>query len=428
MKDNKFDTITIGGGAAGMMAAISAKRSNPDQTVALVDRTFALGRKILVCGAGRCNITNVNLADSPTQRYYGADSRFIKAVFDQFGYQDIVNFFNELGVELYEEKKTNIGKVFPVTNQAQSIRDMLEDEIMRLGVKIILDTDVQSIKRSDGGFTLYTSSSSTDKSNEIQELTTKRLILSAGGKTYPALGSNGSGYTLAETLGHKIVTPVPSALPLVAKNKLSHLLQGNKVESEVTAMIDGKSVRTSTDEVMFTKYGLSGPAILNISREISIHINREQKNKAEVVLNFLPGKTHQEVGELLEIRWAKRPKQTVLKSLYGLFSTKVAQAIAQVTGIDAKKTSEQLNDGEINQLIDNLTKYRIKIEATRGWNEAEFTAGGVDTSEIDPKTLESKLVPNLYLCGEILNVDGDVGGYNLSWAWASGSVAGKLTH
>lgn len=422
-----YDLIIIGGGAAGMMAAISAKREHPDYSVAILDRTFALGRKILVCGAGRCNITNKNLEKEIGKRFYGAGKYFVKSVFDQFGYQDIVRFFNDLGIELYLERKTDIGKLFPTTNQASTVADLMLDEIGRLGVDVYLNTEVQSVAKNGEDFEIVGQSvAESEQAAHERKFQCKYLILSAGGRTYPALGSNGSGYALAESFGHKIVTPVPSALPLEAESPLCKELPGVRLDAEVTSYISKQAVKTRTDEVMITAYGFSGPAILNISREISIHINREHQNSAEVLFNFLPGYSKEYADKLLEERWSKRPTQSVEKSLYGLLPNKVPAVLLKLAHIAPAKTVEKVSKEERQRLVALLTSYRVAITATRSWHEAEFTAGGVETTELDPHTLESKLCPGLFMCGEILNVDGDVGGFNLSWSWASGQVAGKL--
>jgi hypothetical protein len=215
-------------------------------------------------------------------------------------------------------------------------------------------------------------------------------------------------------------------LPLEGKNPLSQDLQGVKMEMEVTSIIDGQEIKTSTDDVIFTQYGLSGAAILNISREISIHFNRENKDNAQVKLNFFPGKNKTEVVSFLKSRWQKRPDQTLEKSLFGIFPNKIPPILLKLLGFNPEAIVSELDDEQIDNLGENLTAYRIRIAGTRGWNEAEFTAGGIDISEVKIGTLESKQVPQLYFCGEILDVDGDIGGFNLSWAWSSGFVAGKL--
>lgn len=422
-----YDLIIIGGGAAGMMAAISARRNHPDFRIAILDRTFALGRKILVCGAGRCNITNINLHESIGSHYYGAQDEFIKSVFDQFGFDEIVAFFNDLGVELYVERKTDIGKMFPVTNQAHTITEMLFDEIERAKIDVYLNTEVTKIDPKPDDFSITAwEIERTGKRIKQLDFHTEKLILSAGGKTYPALGSNGSGYNLAEALGHKLVEPVPSALPLEAKNPLSQLLQGQRQETEVTSIIEGKQIKQRTDDLMFTKYGLSGPVILNVSREVSIYLNRAQGNSVQLRLNFLPGKDFQTVVNLLQDRWDKRPNQSLEKSLYGLFPNKFAGAIIEVSDLPKDKQVKEISDSEKQRLAENITEYTVEVEGTRGWNEAEFTAGGINTADVVLGTLESSVYKGLYIAGEILDVDGDVGGFNLSWSWSSGYVAGKL--
>ncbi len=433
---NNFDLVIIGGGAAGIMAAISAKRSNPNLTVCIIDRTFALGRKILVCGAGRCNITNIHLNEEVDSRYYGASKSFISSIFSQFGYIDIVHFFSELGVEVYTERKTDIGKVFPVTDQAKTITAVLENELKILDIKVFLNTEVTSIEKGDL-FNIKTRGVELTErqkkeygeisDNTPKEFSSKYLILSAGGKTYPALGSNGSGYDLAMKFGHKIVEVVPSALPLVLSKNIFKGISGLKMDIEVTSVIGGAEIKKSSDDVMFTDYGLSGPAILNISREISIELNRSNstKKKCEIKLNFFPGKSIEEVKNILNDRWLRRPNLTLSKSLIGIFPNRICEFLGTYIGYG----DEIVNDLSVTQkekIFTVLTSLLVEVSETRSWNEAEFTAGGIDTNDVKEQTLESKLIPGLYLAGEILDVDGDVGGFNLSWAWASGYVAGKL--
>lgn len=426
MKYN-FDLTIIGGGAAGMMAAISARRHHPDFNIAIVDKTFALGRKILVCGAGRCNVTNVNLDKSISSHYYGADSDFIESIISQFGYKKIVDFFSDLGVELYVERKTSIGKLFPVTDQAKTITEMLMDEIQRSEIDIFLNTKVESLINNKKSFVLECEERTKEGILESKfSIESKYVILSAGGKTYPAYGSDGSGYKLAQAFGHKLINPVPSALSIESKNPLSHELQGTKMEMEVTSIIDNKEIKSRVDDVMFKQYGLSGPAILNISREISIHFNRENKNNCQIKLNFFPGKSLKEITTIMKKRWSKRPDQTIEKSMYGIFPNKIPASLLKLVKINKDKLVKDLLKSEITNLINLLGNTRIVVNGTRGWNEAEFTAGGIDTKDVNKKTLESNMVKNLYLAGEILNVDGDVGGFNLSWSWASGFIAGKL--
>lgn len=448
-----MNTIIIGAGAAGIMAAISTKVNHPEYDVIILDRTYTLGRKILVCGAGRCNITNINLKDTENknleqiikERYYGADNKFVLDIFSRFNYKDIIDFFENLGVSTYVEKKTNIGKVFPTTDSAKTITRVLENMLNRLGVKIIYNTEVFDIdKDMRDKFKLYTRTVDLSdrlklefgyidhKANIQKEYVADKLIITTGGKTYPALGSDGSIYKILETFGHKITDPVPSALPLVTQDyKLIKELSGQKSEFIVTSYIDGVEVKTRFEDVMFTEYGLSGPAILNISREISIAIHRQGNQNIQVGINFL---TKYDgtffTFEEFQKRVNKFPFNNFNMVLTGILPNKIADTLSkfiaktlEIGEIDNKMIIEL---GLSRKIYDMLIDWRFDIKDTRTWNEAEFTAGGVDTKDINSNNLESKLTPNLYFAGEVLDVDGDVGGFNLSWAWSSGWVVGKM--
>jgi predicted Rossmann fold flavoprotein len=415
--NQKFDVVIIGGGAAGIMAAISAKKNNSQARVVIIDQSFELGRKILVAGSGRANVTNVNLAQGPQNYYYG-ENKLVYSVFTQFGYQQICDFLKNLGIPLYEETKTNRGKIFPVIENAKTVRDILVEELISLGVEIILNTPVVELKSEAENWIVITKKKS---------LVANKVILTCGGRTYPALGSDGSGYTIAKKLGHRIVTPVPSAVPLVSKNQLSHLLQGEKMVMEATAFITGIPRAKSIGDVMFTQYGLSGPAILDISRDISIRINREGIRDTMVKLSFFPNITPEQIKIELKARWVKHPNYLIDHSLWGLLTQKAAAAVCAAAKLSKELTVNLMAPDEINRLIEILTGFEASIIDTRGWNEAEFTAGGVDLSEINAANLSSKIAPNIYFAGEIMDVDGTVGGYNLSWAWATGWIAGKTS-
>ncbi len=414
-QQSSFDVLIIGGGAAGIMAALSVRKHNPDYSVAIVDRTFEPGRKFLTSGAGRGNLTNINLQKGSKGFFHG-DQAFIASIFTQYGYADILQFFDDLGAPVYEETKTGRGKIFPVVDNAKTIRDMLVDALMEAGVTVFCNTLVTGIAKGDA-WTVATNAGTYQS---------RFIILASGGRTYPALGADGSGYTLASSLGHTIIPPVVSAVPVVSKNPLSHYLQGEKLLMQATSVIAGKEQSTATGDVMFTQYGFSGPAIFDISRDISIRINREGKQDAAVRLSFFPDITPEEVEKILDRRYEKHAMLPVAHSLYGLFTAKTAGAICAVSDIPKDRIAKDLTMEEKKRLMQTLTNFTAEVTGTRGWNEGEFTAGGVDTDEVDPKTLESKKSKGLYFAGEILNVDGQVGGFNLSWAWSTGFVAGKI--
>ena len=410
-----FDVLIIGGGPAGMMAALSVKRHHPDYSVAIVDRTFELGRKFLTSGAGRGNLTNVNLQNNPEKFFHG-DKAFITSVFSQFGYTNIIKFFEELGVPTYEETKTGRGKIFPVVDNAKTVRDMFVDALMEHGIQIFCNKTIKFLKKSE----------TWNMKTKDEEFSARFVILTAGGKTYPALGADGSGYELVAPLGHTIIPPVVSAVPMVSKNLLSHYMQGEKMVMRATSIVAGKDKTTVVGDVMFTQYGFSGPAIFDVSRDISIRINREGKRDTKIRLSFFPNNTTEEARKIVDGRCKKHASLPVAHTLYGLFTIKAAGAICAVSDIPKERHAKDLTSDEKNRLLTTLTAFVTDVTDTRGWNDGEFTAGGVDTDEINPKTLESKKVKGLYFAGEILNVDGQVGGFNLSWAWSTGFVAGKL--
>ncbi len=393
----RFNTAIIGGGAAGIAAAISAKRR--DQSVVICDRMAKIGKKILASGNGRCNIVNERLDES----FYNPSARpLVRLVFEKFGKERISGFFKELGLETYSED----GRIFPRTNQSSSVMKVLEMELARLSVPIELNFEVKGISHSEGRFTI---TSKGGKSIECE-----KLIVAAGGKSYPALGSDGSCYKMASNLGHKIVEPVPAAVPLVLKERLCHLLQGQKITASVKAIINQKTVCESFGDLLFTNYGLSGTAILDVSEEISIAINRQKISDVLVSIDMVPFMDRDalklEVSKRIKNRW----KAEVL--LAGMLPNKFHFAF------------EGKEMGHDAQLITNAVKSRIfKVVETKRWNEADFTAGGIDAKYVKPGTLESTVVKGLYFAGEILDVCGKRGGYNLAWAWSSGFVAGQTT-
>ncbi|MEK7591835.1 MAG: NAD(P)/FAD-dependent oxidoreductase [Patescibacteria group bacterium] len=411
-----FDVIVIGGGAAGIMAALSVKEHHPDFSVAILDQTFELGRKILIAGAGRGNVSNSNLINGPAHFYHG-NQTLISSVFSQLGYKEIMIFLENLGVPLYEEKKTDKGKIFPYIDNAKTLRNILLDELTNKGIQVYCNTPVQNAVKTNMGWKV---------TSKDQIFESSYLILSTGGKTYPALGSDGSGYEIARSVGHTIVEPVPCAVPLVSKNQLSQLLQGEKMVMKATAFLDGKQVSESVGDVMFTQYGFSGPAMLDVSYEISVRINREKKSGASLRLSFFPRLSREEVSEELKKRKEKHPSYIVSHLLWGLLTEKISNAICVIAGISSERKASEMTEKEMNILVSTLTSFESEVTGTRGWNEAEFTAGGVDGAGVDKKTLESEKIKSLYFAGEVLDVDGMVGGYNLSWAWASGWVAGQL--
>jgi predicted Rossmann fold flavoprotein len=296
------------------------------------------------------------------------------------------------------------GRIFPVTNQSSSVLKVLELELSRLGVRVEPNFALDSVRRSGGGFQL--------KSKDGKSIECEKLIICAGGRSYPALGSDGSCYRIAEALGHKVIAPVPVAVPVVVKDRLCHLLQGQKITARVKTVIDGKEACSAEGDLLFTKYGLSGTAILDVSGEISVAMNRNGCKSVSVSVDMAPFIGYEALDKELTKRMGGRPASP--ETVVGILPNKFGAALREEFA--SKKPAQ----------ITALLKGRIfKITETKSWNQADFTAGGVDLKDVDERTLESKIVKGLYFAGEILDVCGERGGYNLAWAWASGLLAGE---
>jgi len=388
---NVLSVGIIGGGASGMIAALKA--ASRGRSVMLCDRLSTLGKKLLACGGGRCNLSNENLDESA----YNQNAQIlIKAVFHAFGKDKILSLFEQIGLSVYSDE----GRIFPVTNQSASVLKVLELELRRLQIPLALHFEVVGISRAQNGFNVT--------SKDRKSFLCQKLVLAGGGKTYPALGSNGSCYAFARQFGHTIVDPVPAAVPLVTKDTLCHFLQGQRIAAEAKSIIDGKITGCAKGEVLFTKYGLSGTAILDISDSISTALHRDKNKKVMVEVDMVPFMTAEALQSNLEKRDGQRTRPEDM-----------------LVGILPNKFSQALRGLPFDRLIETVKHKQFVIEGTRGWNEAEFTAGGVALEQVQPETLESKLQPGLFFCGEILDVHGRRGGYNLAWAWASGAVVGE---
>ena len=397
MRDDRRVAV-IGAGAAGLAAAVSAGRRGLPVTV--LERLPSIGKKLLATGGGRCNLLHDGLAASA---FTSTEPRLVSSVLERFGAAEIRSFFEGLGLRLQSDEA---GRVYPATNQAASVLKVLELETARLGVDLATRFEVERIESAAGGFRVIAA--------DGRKLQARSVILAGGGRSYPALGSNGSAYGLAASFGHRLVPPVPSAVPLVAKSRLSHVLQGQRLRVRIEARVGARVLRRAEGELLFAPYGLSGTAALDVSEGLSIALNRERREDASVVVDFLPFMSVEEaaaeLGRRLSLGWAPADLAS------GLLPEKLCRFLPEVMTEAGSEAAQRL--------AARLKAWEFPVQGTRGWNEAEFTSGGIDAGEVTLGTLESKLQPGLYFAGEVLDVQGGRGGYNLSWAWASGSVAG----
>jgi predicted Rossmann fold flavoprotein len=318
----------------------------------------------------------------------------------QFGKRAILDFFKGLGLEVYSRE----GRIFPVTNQAASVLKVLEMELRRLCVPVEFNFNCTGVQCAPTGILVA--------SEGRPAIECRSVIITGGGKSYPAFGSDGSTYGIARGLGHSLIEPVPAAVPLVVKDSLCHLLQGQRIAASVRSVIEGRPGEAVSGELLFTKYGLSGTCILDVSEEISIALNRRHQEQVFVSVDMVPFMGRGQFRAALSRR--KREKRPAEELLAGILPNKFGPALKDILGNE-----------NLDFVVDSLKGRLFRVSATRGWNEAEFTSGGIALSEVKPGTLESTLREGVYFAGEVLDVNGKRGGYNLAWAWASGLVCGQ---
>lgn len=399
--------IVIGGGAAGMLAAITARRQGAEVTT--LERNPRVGKKILATGNGRCNFTNIN---ADINYYHGNNPKFIFSPLAKFDVYSTIGFFEDLGIA---HKVEDLGKVFPMSDQASSILDVLLYELEELGVKILCNSYVKAISGQEGRFTIDLDDGSTIYGD--------RIIIAAGGKAMPSSGSDGNGYTLAKGLGHSIVDIFPGLVQIMLEGSFFNQIQGVKFVGTAEILDGNKTLAQDRGDILFANYGLSGPPILQISRKAGEIL---QEGRYPILkISILDAMTKEEVSTLLEDRFKKAPGKTIEFSLVGLINKRLIPVLLKEANIQNLRTPVgNITVEERNRIADILTDWRFTIRGTRSWPSAQVTAGGVDTREIDPNTMESKLVKGLYFAGEIVDIDGQCGGFNLQWAWSSGYVAG----
>jgi predicted Rossmann fold flavoprotein len=404
------DIAVVGGGPAGIFAAIAAaQHADRPRRILILDHNFMLGRKLLKTGNGRCNITNREI---DVARYHGENTKFLHGVFAQFTNRDLLRYFQDLGVEFKDEAH---GCIFPVTDQASTILDILKEEIARYSIEVLLNARVEKISRSPNGE--FRIACSGDKS-----VTSRRLILATGGMAYPQIGALGDGYSFAEAFGHTVIPPAPALVALNIENKSLLDLQGVKADVAAAAYQDGKQVASVSDEMLFTHYGVSGPVVLHLSSFIARNL---RKNNTLLRINFFPGLTPEKAQEKLRALWQKNPKRALGNSLIGILPKKLSQVLMRnVAGLNTAMRSDAVSGADRARILRILTNLEIQIHSTLTFKDAQVTSGGVRTDEINGRTMESTRVHGLYLAGELLDINGDCGGYNLQFAFSSGYIAG----
>jgi predicted Rossmann fold flavoprotein len=401
------DLVIVGAGAAGLMAAIQAARTAPAMRVLLLDGARSIGAKILVAGGGRCNVTHFEVS---ADDFAGSSRNAIAKVLRELPVPDTVRFFRELGVEL---KREATGKLFPVTDQARTVLQALLDAAREAGVELLYPRKVTSLLRSAAGFTL---------SGEWGELSARRVILAAGGQALPKSGSDGSGYALARAVGHTTTPTVfPSLVPLVVpEGHWLRTVSGIALPARIEVRSGrGRRLASFSGDLLCTHFGLSGPVVLDASRHFLAA--RQGDPEARFAVAFLPDAT----AESLALELGQPGRRSLGRWLAEKLPDRLADALVRSAGLDPSGNTLRLKRKERRALVTALVEQEVPIVGDRGFVHAEATAGGIPLEQVRPETMESRSSPGLHLCGEILDVDGRIGGFNFQWAWASGTVAGR---
>lgn len=384
--------IVIGAGVSGLVSAIKCKNDNNE--VLVLEKNSFSGKKILVTGNGRCNFLN---DDFTKTHFHSVINNDIERIITLENKVRILNFIKSLGIET----KMKNGYYYPFTNKASTVRDALYEEAVKLGTEFKFDYEVYDIKKKDNKFIIN------------DDLSCDILIMSSGGKAYPKTGSDGSSYILLEKLGHTVTNLYPSLVQIETEDKYLKELDGVRTDTLVSIYDNDKLIKEELGELQLTSYGVSGICVFNLSRYVNIVDNPIIK------INFMPY-TKDYKNYILNLKDNK-----IYDSLKRIINEKIAEVILKLSGLDKNKLKSDLSENELNNIVDLMTNFKLKVTGTKSFDNSQVTMGGVDVNEINIDTFESKIIPNLFLEGELLDVDGDCGGYNISFAILSALISSE---
>lgn len=397
--------VIIGGGASGMLAALTAA-GRKDVSVLLLERHARLGRKLLATGNGRCNLSNRNASVS---HYHGHDPSFAAQALRAFSVQDTLDYFRGLG--LLTVCREN-GRLYPLSDQANSVADVLRLALAQRGVCVRTGYEVSSIEKTAHGFQIHTAQ---------EPIGCDAVIVCAGGLAGSKLGGSNSGYTLLKQLGHTCSKLYPALVQIRTDTAYVRALKGIRTDCAIRLLQGNRLLAENSGEVQFTEFGVSGPAIFEISRAVSVSAGDRVLN-----LDLLPAYSYEEILSLLQARAEAFPTRPGEDFLTGVLHNRLGRTLVRYAGLSLEQPCREYGTRGLQKLAHALKYFRLPVLAPMGMDAAQVTAGGILTAEFLPDTLESRLVKNLYACGEVLDIDGDCGGYNLQWAWSSGRLAGQL--
>lgn len=413
----EYDVVVIGGGPSGIFAAIAARKHG--SKVLLIEKNNKLAKKMGISGGGRCNLTNSSSIEKIIENIPG-NGRFLYSSLNQFSNSDTIIFFEkELGVKTKVEDN---GRVFPESDSSSTLIEALNNFLIEIGVEILYNTEVVELLTIDkiivgvqlsNGFSIKTNS----------------VILATGGLSYPNTGSTGDGYRIARNLGHQITELYPSSVSLISEDQIikERLIQGISLKGIELTLYNpqGKKEKTEYGDIIFTHFGLSGPAALKISRNIHFIYKKYGIQPLELSINLFQEKNEEELYEMISDLIANNPKKSLLNGFQGFLPDKLLKVIFNKNSSFKDKKMIELNKNDLNYLITIFNKFTVNLVGTKPINEAIVTGGGVSLKDINPKTLESKIVKNLFIVGELLDIDAFTGGFNMQVAFSTGFVAGK---
>ena len=408
--DQKFDVAVIGGGPAGLLAAGTAAQSGAG--VVLIEKNDRLGKKLLITGKGRCNLTNAVKDGRDFIKELGKNGPFLFSSLTAFGPHDVIDFFNRRGVKTKVERG---GRVFPVSDNAADVLKALIGYINEGKVKLVKNAEIldlikennllKKIKLPDG------------------EISANNFIFATGGLAYPQTGSTGDGFGFAQKLGHAVIKPEPALAPVMAKEKWVKELEGLSLKNiRINLWQNNKKMAERFGEALFTAEGLSGPIILDLSQEIGRLL---KIGPVELKINFKPALDYPTLDKRIQKDLAANKNKAFKNSLDELLPQKLIPVMIKLSGIEKNKKAGQLTRAERAKLAKLLTELKLNVAGLAGFDKAIVTAGGIDLKEIDPKTMRSKIIPNLYFAGEIIDLNGPTGGVNLQICFSTGFVAGR---
>ena len=413
--ERKRTVAVIGGGAAGMMAAIEAARAGA--IVTLIEKNPQLGKKLATTGNGRCNYTNLDMGDRIGGKFRGFHPEFAEAALDVLPPEAVLDWFREIGVE----PRFRGSYVYPNSDQASAVVEALREELHRLSVKVHYNAEVKSVQRVDSGYFLIQCTDAVVKAD--------RVILAVGSKAAPKTGSNGDGYFIARKLGHSIVPYVPALCGIRCAGDAFKALAGIRTEAALELVVDGHCVDREAGELQLVDYGISGIPVFQLSRYAAYAL--QEGKKAAVYINFLSGFTEEvedpkdRALQLFRQRQQRLEGRRMESFFTGLLHQKLGQLLLRMANVRPELPVAELSEKQLRSLASLSVRFKAECVEMNGFQQAQVVAGGVDTCEVDPRTMASRFVPGLYFAGEVLDIDGICGGYNLQWAWASGFVAGR---